>query len=190
MLKPRIAALFCSIFLLLVFNNGCGPVNPLDDPNNWVVIDQPEKGFYALFPRQFKEGEVKTIPQDTSEGTLMHYIYGQSGLAFYYSVYATKFPPSAVQSSDPEAATQTAVEDLIKEYRAKVIETYPVARNNFPGRYVKATLPKQELGLKNNNILRSMVFVRDHYLYRVTAVGIGNDKQVQIFFDSFQLKPF
>ena len=189
MLTPRTIALFCSMLLLLVFNSGCGPVNPLDDPENWVVIDQPEKGFYALFPRQFKQGEIKTIPQETSEGPLMHYVYGQSGLAFYYSVYATKFPPSAVLSSDPEAATKNAIEDLIKEYRAEVIETHPVSRNNFPGCYVKATLPKQELGLKNDNILRSMVFVRDYYLYRVTAVGLGNDKQVEIFFDSFQLKP-
>jgi len=173
---------------LLVQTTGCGPVDPLADPANWVAIDAPSHGFSALFPRKFKQNEIRTVPQETADGIVIHHIYGQSGVAFYYSVSCAKFPGASVMHAHPGDTLKKAVDDLVKNYHADVLQEYQVYRNGFPGRYVKADIPKEKLGLNNNNRLHSMVFLRGNYLYRVTAVGLGNEPQVKTFFDAFQLK--
>lgn len=168
---------------------GCGPINPKDDPKYWVHIDESRLGFSVLFPRQFKQDEIKKVPQETTYGIVINHLFAQSNVAFYYAVSCVKFPSASVMESHPGDSIKTAIDDMINDYHAKVLEEYPVSRNGFPGRYVKADIPKEKLGLNNNNRLHTMVFLRGSYLYRVTAVGLGNERQVDIFFDSFQLNP-
>lgn len=182
------SVLCCGTWLLLHLT-ACGPINPLDDPKNWIQIDEPRFGFSAIFPRKFNHDEIKVVPQETENGVVINHIFAQSSLAFYYSVSCAKFPGASVMESHPGDTLKKAIDDIVNTYHAEVLQEYQITRNRFPGRYVKANIPKEKMGLNNNNRLHSMAFLRGSYLYRVTAVGLGNEPQVALFFDSFQLKP-
>lgn len=171
---------------LLLFLTACGKRENLKP---WVNINEERLGFSASFPREFKESEIKTVAQETEYGMIINHIYGQSGVAFYYAVSCAKFPGKAVTHLSPSKSLKNAINEVVESYQANVTEEYELMRNGYPGRYLSAEIPKEEHGLINDNKLHTMVFLRGSHLYRVTAVGLGNEPQVKTFFDSFQLKP-
>ena len=163
-----------------------------EDERVWVPVREPGLGFAAEFPRAFKEGERKVVRHETKRGEVPVHTFGQHTLAFFWGITVAEFPPGA----DEEPARdilQRAVDEQLAQYRATVDSTEPVEVNGVPALKVTGSLPRvsegDEDGLLNHNRVHLLVAVRGNRLYRVSALGLGNEEMVAKFFDAFELLP-
>ena len=177
---PR--ALLVLICVCFVFA-GCR--NP-EDPRVWTDVRDTDAGFAAKFPRPFKGHEIRVETKDSAEGPVQFKVYGQSGLAFYYAITCATFPPTATDQIEPHEALNKAADELLAEYQADVLVRETISQKSVPGLLIRANIPREPNDMLNNNQLHCMIFVRTNQIFRVTAIGLGNEFMVERFFEAFK----
>ena len=58
--------------------------------------------------------------------------------------------------------------------------------DGFPSLKFRARLPQDGANLRNENYLTSLMIVRGDSVYRVSAIGMGNEEEVARFLGSFE----
>ena len=167
-------------FVCFMFALGCGEKAPF---MQWRQVTQRDFGFRAEFPN---DPVYSKTYLDTQEGKVTVHQFQHKSIAFVYYVSVMEFPHKLMTQQPKRRTLQVMMEDQIQGMEGALETASNGTFDGFPSLKFRARLPQDGANLRNENYLTSLMIVRGDSVYRVSAIGMGNEEEVARFLGSFE----
>lgn len=163
-----------------MFGLGCGERVPFMEWDEYVERDF---GFSVQMPGTPIYSKTSLA---TQEGYLAVHQFQHKSVAFVYYVSVVEFPPSLMSRQSKRHTLRLMMEDQIHGMSGALESSEERSFMGFPSILFRARLPRDGAALRNDNFITSEIIIRGNAVYRVSAVGMGNEEETARFLESFR----
>lgn len=163
-----------------LFGLGCGEKAPF---MQWRPFTNSEFGFTAEFPN---DPVYNKSYLDTQDGRVYVHQFQHKSIAFVYYVSVTQFPHQLMAQQPKRQTLQILMEDQIQGMRGARVHSSIGSFDGYPALRFRARLPQDGANLRNENYLTSEIIIKGDTVYRISAIGMGNEEEITRFLSSFK----